>query len=561
MLNDLMNKKVELKEVSTNKNENLKSNNANNRIPLVDSYNPGRKGKLKIVEAIDTPSAKTPKNPSVILCTLFGVLADFGNPTRNNRQYTKELWENVLKDPLFLECMQMGGLLAEADHPLDIEDRVETHIPKVSHIVRDVYIDYDDNTVKGYIDVLDTPDGRILKTLIDYGYTLGVSSRGSGEVIEQNGQNIVNPDTYQFVTFDIVARPSNKAARVNPVNESLLMRKPLSQRLKEQIEVMIDEKDTKNLLYTEKLLERLNVPNKEELFDLIDEGINYNKDTQVELNEALDRVMQLKDDNDSLLAENQELQEENDRLLESLNEKDDTINELRKRLSIYSDSMRNNDTIVEEDIDDGDSYYDDEYDEDYDEVDLNPNEELLAQIRELRNEIRNSKNTNPNDDVNGNTNSEELQRLNGEYDALSKEFERVQQELKECQSDKEYLLDKLEETMLEYLNLRCSQLNLNESFVRKQFKGNLRDYELSDINEGITSLYKNRYSSSRNSSVNESYRTTQIGTTTGTIQNRMNEKLEQYHNAGNNNPNNKSIGIDVSTLSSMVSAVRGEQKL
>lgn len=65
--------------------------------------------------------------------------------------------------------------------------------------------------VYGTIDILPTPQGQIINSLIDYGSEIGISSRGSGSV----SGNEVDPDDYTFVTFDIVMRPSVEAARLD----------------------------------------------------------------------------------------------------------------------------------------------------------------------------------------------------------------------------------------------------------------------------------------------------------------------------------------------------------
>jgi hypothetical protein len=62
------------------------------------------------------------------------------------------------------------------------------------------------------IDILDTPNGRILKTLCDYGFIPGVSSRGSGDVMPNND---VDPETFYLETFDCVAIPAVKKARLS----------------------------------------------------------------------------------------------------------------------------------------------------------------------------------------------------------------------------------------------------------------------------------------------------------------------------------------------------------
>ena len=72
-----------------------------------------------------------------------------------------------------------------------------------------------------YFDILDTPNGRIAYQLAKYGFQLGVSSRGSGDVYEDyDGNESVDPETYTFNCFDLVLCPSVKTARLT-LQESL----------------------------------------------------------------------------------------------------------------------------------------------------------------------------------------------------------------------------------------------------------------------------------------------------------------------------------------------------
>lgn len=159
-----------------------------------------------IFEAVDTPQ----KSPSV-LKTVKGVVADF-NPNRNGRVYPKELWEKVINSEYVKEMIASKMLLGEADHPFD--DRVEISIKEVSHAINRLWIEGD--KVMAELDILNTPNGEKVATLVDYGSKIGVSSRGAGSVMSDGS---VDPDDYQFFTFDIVCRPSVQAARITESEE------------------------------------------------------------------------------------------------------------------------------------------------------------------------------------------------------------------------------------------------------------------------------------------------------------------------------------------------------
>ena len=76
----------------------------------------------------------------------------------------------------------------------------------------------------GTIEVLDTPSGQVLKSLVQAGCKLGISSRGMGSVKEEKGQTIVEDD-FLLICFDIVSDPSTKDAWMLPqtVNENRII--------------------------------------------------------------------------------------------------------------------------------------------------------------------------------------------------------------------------------------------------------------------------------------------------------------------------------------------------
>lgn len=160
-----------------------------------------------IFEAIDTNQS----NPS-ILKTVKGVVADF-NPNRNGRIYPRALWEKVINSDYVKEMISSRMLLGETDHPFD--DRAEISIKEVSHAINKLWIEND--KVMAELDILNTPNGEKVNTLIDYGSKIGVSSRGAGSVTSDGS---VDPEDYQFFTFDIVCRPSVAAARITESEEA-----------------------------------------------------------------------------------------------------------------------------------------------------------------------------------------------------------------------------------------------------------------------------------------------------------------------------------------------------
>lgn len=103
-----------------------------------------------------------------------------------------------------------GGILGECDHP----DTLTVNIDNVSHIITEIHMEGTNGV--GALKLLPTPKGLIIRTMLENGVKLGVSSRGSGDV-DYNG--IVSQ--FDIVTVDIVAQPSAPDAYPKPIFESL----------------------------------------------------------------------------------------------------------------------------------------------------------------------------------------------------------------------------------------------------------------------------------------------------------------------------------------------------
>ena len=201
--------------------------------------------KMKILEALQMqPLSEEEKASRHILGRLYGPIATTKEKTRNGRGYNKELWEKALSDEIFREKIANKSLFLELGHPLDREEtdmeKVCACIPEMPKIV--------DGDLYAYVDILDTNNGRLLKTLCDYGFVPGISSRGSGDIMSNDE---VDPETFFLETWDIVQLPAVKKARLS-VCESL-GNKTLTMALRESLEKASDEekaeiKDTLNKL-------------------------------------------------------------------------------------------------------------------------------------------------------------------------------------------------------------------------------------------------------------------------------------------------------------------------
>ena len=106
-----------------------------------------------------------------------------------------------------------GGysVLGEVDHP----EGLNINLDRVSHMMKEMWMDGPNGY--GKMKILPTPMGQLVKTMLESGVKLGVSSRGSGNVNEDN-----NVSDFEIITVDIVAQPSAPGAYPTPIYEHLL---------------------------------------------------------------------------------------------------------------------------------------------------------------------------------------------------------------------------------------------------------------------------------------------------------------------------------------------------
>lgn len=190
-----------------------------------------------------------------ILGRLIGPCADFNNATRNGRKYSEQLWENVFNDPIMQEKIRNGVCFGELGHP---EDRTEIDMEKIAVCLREQPVKNEKGQLCAVFDILDTPNGRILKTLCDYGSTVGVSSRGQGDIITDiHGEEAVDPDTYECECWDVVLVPAVESARMTYVKEGLEDKKVL--KLKKALTESLNNATEEDKKVMEETLKELNI--------------------------------------------------------------------------------------------------------------------------------------------------------------------------------------------------------------------------------------------------------------------------------------------------------------
>ena len=144
--------------------------------------------------------------------SIKGIFMQSDVKNRNGRIYPKEiLQKEVFRDNR--EFINKSRAFGELGHP----DGPTVNLERVSHMIKALYPE--GANFIGEARILDTPYGKIVKSLIDEGAKLGVSSRGMGTLANVGGANIVKDDFYLATAADIVADPSAPDAFVECIME------------------------------------------------------------------------------------------------------------------------------------------------------------------------------------------------------------------------------------------------------------------------------------------------------------------------------------------------------
>ena len=144
---------------------------------------------------------------------ITGIFMQAEKQNRNGRVYPM----NVLSkeaDRYSREYVQKNRAFGELGHP----ENPQINLDRVSHMITKLYAD--GTNFIGKAKILDTPNGKIVKSLLDGGASLGVSTRGVGSLRPHNGYQQVQDDFKLATAADIVADPSAPDAFVQGIMEN-----------------------------------------------------------------------------------------------------------------------------------------------------------------------------------------------------------------------------------------------------------------------------------------------------------------------------------------------------
>ena len=140
-----------------------------------------------------------------------GICIQGGVKNANDRVYPVSEISNAVTQ-INDQITEGHSVLGEVDHP----DDLKVNLDRVSHMVESMWMDGANGF--GKLKILPTPMGQLVKTMLESGVKLGVSSRGSGNVQESSG----DVSEFEIVTVDIVAQPSAPGAYPKAIYEGLL---------------------------------------------------------------------------------------------------------------------------------------------------------------------------------------------------------------------------------------------------------------------------------------------------------------------------------------------------
>lgn len=134
--------------------------------------------------------------------TIDGIFFEYDKPNRNGRIYTKKCAQDIIQQFEHKDTLMFGTI--------DPPETAEPPLASVSHKVIELHLNEEAKTLEGTIEILPTPKGKVLGTVIDalggqekFNENFFMASRGYGKVNENN-----EIEDFVILGFDVVARPA-----------------------------------------------------------------------------------------------------------------------------------------------------------------------------------------------------------------------------------------------------------------------------------------------------------------------------------------------------------------
>lgn len=178
---------------------------------IIDSFGIGKFKPRILSEAIYDKNGNFQQG---LICE--GILQRADSINQNGRKYPRRILvreANKYKSIFIKELRSFG----ELDHP----DSSIVSMQTSSHWIQDIW--WEGNDLWGRVELLDTPCGRIVESVLKRGLTIGISSRGLGSVkpLYEDEETVEVQDDFEILAWDFVSNPSTQGAFMKTVKEQL----------------------------------------------------------------------------------------------------------------------------------------------------------------------------------------------------------------------------------------------------------------------------------------------------------------------------------------------------
>lgn len=439
-----------------------------------------------------------------ILGRLVGPCASFIAPTRNGRKYSESLWEKVFSNPIMQEKIENKVCFGELGHP---SDREEIDMSRACVCLPEVPKKGKDGVLRAVFDILATPCGQILKQLCDYGSTLGISSRGSGDTYyDENGEEAVDESTYNCECFDVVYLPAVKEARLKYVTESLNTKKD-NKTLAEALKETVDKADASQKTVMMETLNSIGInlneshtPNGGASYIEATESkevVNNESSMIKELQEALKRqhsaesqVRRLQEKLSVCYAKEKSLTEKiskYEKVTRNLSEKSKSAEALESKIKSLEDSINESNSVVKK-KDNHIKFLTERLNSINEKAELKKEDienlqsalkEKDAQIKKLSSRVNSVRESY----------EEKIESLNEAIADLKKDSSIVKNQLNEKLTKSEQMTEKYRNTAKKavdkYISVQATRYGINENEIRGKLSNNFSFAEIDNICESL----------------------------------------------------------------------------
>lgn len=138
----------------------------------------------------------------------------------NGYRYRSDFWDKIVNDPRFQQQVSDREVLGTIEHPLDDDSYLRTPYEDASHIILKAWTQNGEPYAS--FGLLNNDKGNAIKALIDVGHKPGASTRGLGDISEDETSQYISPDGFTLITWDIVKSPNFPSVKLERVSDSLM---------------------------------------------------------------------------------------------------------------------------------------------------------------------------------------------------------------------------------------------------------------------------------------------------------------------------------------------------